>query len=270
MSNNHAPIPGLGDHAVGFPHSASGWGVLAFTLVFGAELIGILHWGFSLGAAQRRVAEEAGSIELHARETSSLSKQIRAQAQELVFLQSLPNILPKERNTLRTQKVVAAEVQTLRTKVGSRLHGALHVVVDAKANVLYLKKGLKLLWQADCSVGRGGVLKDKRTGRRWEFVTPRGEFRVRGKRENPVWHKPDWAFVESGQPVPPPEDPLRQAQGELGAYVLDLGDGYLIHGTKDEAGLGRPVSHGCVRLGVEDLAKLYQEVPVGTKVYIIY
>ena len=74
-----------------------------------------------------------------------------------------------------------------------------------------------------------------------------------GKAENPLWRKPDWAYVESKEPVPPPEDPARMTPGELGAFVLNLGDGYLIHGTKNEAGLGRPASHGCVRLGAEDL-----------------
>ena len=146
--------------------------------------------------------------------------------------------------------------------------GSLHVVVDAKANKLYLKKGLKLLWQADCSVGRGGTLVDAKTGRRWEFVTPRGEFRVIGKAENPEWVKPDWAFVEAKEPIPPPEDPSRKVPGELGAYVLNLGDGYLIHGTLHEELLGRPASHGCVRLAAADLKKLYETVPVNTRVYI--
>ena len=121
-----------------------------------------------------------------------------------------------------------------------------------------------------CSVGRGGTLLDKATGRRWEFVTPRGEFRVAGKGTNPLWRKPDWAYVEQSQPVPPPEDPQRFVSGELGAFVLNLGDGYLIHGTKDERVLGRPASHGCVRLGAEDLAKLYAAAPVGTRVFIFY
>ena len=49
-------------------------------------------------------------------------------------------------------------------KVGGRLRGSLHIVVDAKANKIYLKKGLKLLWQADCSVGRGGTLVDNSDG----------------------------------------------------------------------------------------------------------
>jgi L,D-transpeptidase YbiS len=246
------------------------WLAILWLALMGAELAGIVRWSFALGSAQRRMDDYGAQIAASARETEARAREIRERSEELVFLQDLPNILPQEKSTLRTQKAVAGEVQLLRGKVGARLRGALHVVVDAKANVLYLKKGLRLLWKADCSVGRGGVLKDKRTGRRWEFVTPRGEFRVRGKKADPLWRKPDWAFVESKEPVPPPEDPSRLVAGELGAFVLDLGDGYLIHGTKDETKLGTAVSHGCVRLGAEDLKKLYESVPVGTRVFIIY
>jgi len=34
--------------------------------------------------------------------------------------------------------------------------------------------------------------------------------------------------------------------------------------------LGHPASHGCVRLGADDLKKLYETVPVGTRVFIFY
>lgn len=41
-----------------------------------------------------------------------------------------------------------------------------------------------------------------------------------------------------------------------------------IHGTNAESALGAPASHGCVRLGNEDIVSLYDEVPVGTEVVI--
>ncbi|MDE2510823.1 MAG: L,D-transpeptidase, partial [Elusimicrobia bacterium] len=198
----------------------------------------------------------------------ALARESVAQSREAEFLEGLPNILPEDKGYLRTQKAIEGEVSALRMKVGRRLKGALHVVVDAKANKMYVKKGLKLLWSADVSVGRGGLLADKKSGQRWEFVTPRGEFRVIGNGVNPKWRKPDWAFVEAGEPVPPPDDPARFVDGELGAYFFNLGDGYLMHGTRNEEMLGRPASHGCVRIGAADLEKLYSTVPIGTKVYI--
>jgi len=203
-----------------------------------------------------------------AREVVALTRRTKAQTQEIDFLQSLVKVMPEERGFVRTQRAMSEEVEALRAKVGYRLKGDLHVLVDTRANKLYVKKGLLLLWEADCSVGRGGILKDRVTGRRWEFVTPRGVFEVHDKFEKPQWTKPDWAFVESHEPVPPPDDPKRKVDGELGAYVFNLGDGYLIHGTKTPELLGRPVSHGCVRLGADDLKRLYETVPRGTKVYI--
>lgn len=217
---------------------------------------------------QAQIEHMAFTNSQNARDVLALTNAIKAQSSEIDFLQSLVKVLPEEKGFIRTQRAIADEVEVLRAKVGRHLKGQLHILVDTRANKLYLKKGLTLLWQADCSVGRGGILKDPVTGRRWEFVTPRGEFEVLDKIEKPLWTKPDWAFVESGQPVPPPDDPSRKVEGELGAYVLNLGDGYLIHGTLTPQLLGRPVSHGCVRLGADDLKKLYDAVPKGTKVYI--
>ena len=41
-----------------------------------------------------------------------------------------------------------------------------------------------------------------------------------------------------------------------------------IHGTNAESVLGTPASHGCVRLGNEDVIEVYNDVPVGTEVVI--
>jgi lipoprotein-anchoring transpeptidase ErfK/SrfK len=41
-----------------------------------------------------------------------------------------------------------------------------------------------------------------------------------------------------------------------------------IHGTNDEARIGRAMSHGCVRLRNADVIQLFDLVPVGTAVWI--
>jgi hypothetical protein len=66
--------------------------------------------------------------------------------------------------------------------------------------------------------------------------------------------------------VPPLGTRQRAVSGELGRYRLDLGDGYLLHGTPHTESVGRPSSHGCMRLGDEDIAWLFEHVPVGTRV----
>jgi len=243
-------------------------GLVVWLGAFGWKACAVSRAGGALSREVDRQEGEAAALDRGSRRLEVLALESVAQARELEFLHGLPNILPEDKGYLRTQKAIGDEVSVLRAKVGRRLKGTLHLVVDAKANKLYVKKGLKLLWQADVSVGRGGTLSDKKSGRKWEFVTPRGEFRVIGKALNPKWRKPDWAYVEAGEPVPPPEDPSRVVEGELGASVLNLGDGYLIHGTKSEELLGRPASHGCVRVGAADLEKLYEMVPTGTRVVI--
>jgi hypothetical protein len=68
--------------------------------------------------------------------------------------------------------------------------------------------------------------------------------------------------------VPPFGTANRRIAGELGRYKLDLGDGYLLHGTPRESSIGKAVTHGCIRLLDADLELLYRSVPVGTAVYI--
>ena len=70
--------------------------------------------------------------------------------------------------------------------------------------------------------------------------------------------------------VPPAGSTQLRVHGALGPYALNMGDGYLLHGTNDfdEDSIGRAVSHGCVRLNNDELTRLYSIVPSGTPVYI--
>jgi hypothetical protein len=70
--------------------------------------------------------------------------------------------------------------------------------------------------------------------------------------------------------VPPMGTQQRLVPDALGPFKLDMGDGYLLHGTNiyNEDTIGDAVSHGCVRLTNEDLDRLYHIVPVGTPVFI--
>ena len=68
--------------------------------------------------------------------------------------------------------------------------------------------------------------------------------------------------------VPPIDTKHRQIEGELGHYRLSMGEGYMLHGTPYANSIGASVTHGCVRLHDDDIEWLYENVPVGTKVYI--
>jgi L,D-transpeptidase YbiS len=167
----------------------------------------------------------------------------------------------------REAQRLAGERERLQTTLERRVPRGPWIVIDQTHNRLRLMRGDETLLEAPCSAGSGMVLKEGAKGRVWVFDTPRGRFEVLSKTENPVWKKPDWAFVEEGEPIP--KDPAdRLEYGSLGEYALYFGNGYMIHGTLYERLLGRPVSHGCIRLGRDPLRQLYRQVPLGTPVYI--
>lgn len=98
-------------------------------------------------------------------------------------------------------------------------------------------------------------------------MTPRGTTRIIGKDVHPTWVPP--RSIREERPelpafIPPgPDNPL-------GDYALRLGwPGYFIHGTNKPFGVGRNVSHGCIRMYPEDIDRLFHEVAVGTPVRVV-
>src|SRR5258708_18668352 len=63
--------------------------------------------------------------------------------------------------------------------------------------------------------------------------------------------------------IPPMGTENRRVSGTLGKYKLNLGEGYMLHGTPDQNSIGLAATHGCVRLRDEDIEWLYENVPVG-------
>lgn len=99
------------------------------------------------------------------------------------------------------------------------------------------------------------------------YSTPTGVFRIVEKVKQPAWRVPP--SIRKREPdlpavVPPgPDNPM-------GTHAMRLSSGnVLIHGTHRPFGVGRRVSHGCMRLYPEDIPFLYSLVPKGTKVTIL-
>jgi L,D-transpeptidase ErfK/SrfK len=97
--------------------------------------------------------------------------------------------------------------------------------------------------------------------------TPMGVFRITEKTVQPSWYVPASILKERPELpniVPPgPDNPL-------GSHALRLSLGsVLIHGTNRPFGVGRRVSHGCIRLYPEDIPKLFDAAPRGTTVTIV-
>jgi lipoprotein-anchoring transpeptidase ErfK/SrfK len=68
--------------------------------------------------------------------------------------------------------------------------------------------------------------------------------------------------------IPPVGTLNRKVNGTLGKFKLDMGEGFLLHGTPLQNSIGLAATHGCVRLRDEDIEWLYHNIPIGTKVYV--
>ena len=127
------------------------------------------------------------------------------------------------------------------------------IVVHTAEHFLYVVQGNGRALRYGIGVGRDGF--------QWQ-----GLLKITRKQE---W--PDW--------IPPPEMIERQPYlprfmaggpgNPMGARALYLGATiYRIHGTNQPQTIGSAVSSGCFRLVNDDVADLYERVPVGTKVVV--
>jgi L,D-transpeptidase ErfK/SrfK len=122
--------------------------------------------------------------------------------------------------------------------------------------------------------------RDARPGERVEIQTwpvgigaevaesPVGRFRITSKDANPTWVVPDSIYEEMDEPkrvVPPgPDNPL-------GDYRIRTSiELYAFHGTNDPWTVGRPTTHGCIRLYPEDIERLYGLVSSGFPGEFVY
>jgi len=181
--------------------------------------------------------------------------------------QAVPDLPSDPGATRKLQSKLTVQNKQYATALQKLSPSGTYVVVDQTQNRLYVMNDDKIVRTAVCSAGSGMVLKASSGSKKWVFDTPRGVFKVRNKISNPIWKKPDWAFAEEGKTLPTnPQD--RFESGTLGKYALYLEDGYMIHGTLYTRLLGRSVTHGCIRLGPDDLQAVWDSVPVGSSVYI--
>jgi L,D-transpeptidase ErfK/SrfK len=103
------------------------------------------------------------------------------------------------------------------------------------------------------------------------WATPEGATKVMSHVRDPVWtpplsvrkdHEKDGDILPEKVP-PGPDNPL-------GRHMMRLGwPGYLVHGTNKPPAVGMRASAGCIRLYPEDIAKIYDLVPDGTKVTVV-
>lgn len=104
------------------------------------------------------------------------------------------------------------------------------------------------------------------------WPTPLTKGVIVSKTKNPSWIVPESIMREHEERgdylpavVPPgPDNPL-------GDYKMKLSiPGYMIHGTNRPEGIGRRITHGCMRMYPEDIENLFNQVSVNTPVHIIH
>lgn len=122
--------------------------------------------------------------------------------------------------------------------------------------VLKLEQRMVYVYQNDGIVASYPVAIGKP---QWE--TPKGNFKVIQKLENP-----GWTNFKTGERISPGKDnPL----GERWIAFWTDGKDYIgFHGTPDRASVGQAISHGCVRMYNEDIRQLYEVVKIGTPVIV--
>lgn len=107
-----------------------------------------------------------------------------------------------------------------------------------------------------------------------DWNTPLGVTKVVRKQKDPPWYPPESVrkeHIKRGDPPLPavvpagPDNPLGTR-----SMRLDIpGGAYLIHGTNNPDAVGMAITHGCLRMYPEDIERLFDLTPVGTRVTLI-
>jgi len=97
------------------------------------------------------------------------------------------------------------------------------------------------------------------TGKTFE-LTPEGTFTVTVKAINPYYRKKN---IQGGDP----KNPLGTRWIGFDADNTD-GRTYGIHGTNQPNSIGHYISQGCIRMHNQAVERLYDKIPIGTKIYV--
>jgi lipoprotein-anchoring transpeptidase ErfK/SrfK len=149
-----------------------------------------------------------------------------------------------------SNRSITVPVETVAPKVSESDIGPI-IVIKQSAYKLYMYDGSTLDDTYTVAVGEP------------KYPTPNGRFEILEKKKDPWWYPPKSDWAKDKKPIPPgPGNPL-------GPYWMDLGNGFGIHSTPDEASLGYSASHGCIRMSEWGAMQLFNMVKVGTPVYIV-
>jgi hypothetical protein len=149
--------------------------------------------------------------------------------------------------TLRAAAVLAAFSTPLSATgpaAGDTLAAEIRLVVNVASGRLDVWEGDSLAATYPVSVGLPS------------FATPTGSHRIQRVVWNPWWNPPPDAAWARGREATAPG-----AGNPMGRVKLFFrGPDYYIHGTTQERALGRPASHGCIRMANRDVMALARRI----------
>ena len=117
---------------------------------------------------------------------------------------------------------------------------ALAISVDLSERALLLMDGRRVVRRFPISIGAAN------------YPTPKGNFRISHMIWNPSWRPPPsgWARGKTYEPPGSPGNPMGRIK------IFFRAPDFYIHGTGFTSSLGRPASHGCIRMRNIDAAEL--------------
>ena len=126
------------------------------------------------------------------------------------------------------------------------------IVIRRGSNSLYLYDGPRVVRSFRVATGQA------------QYPTPLGNFEIVVRERDPTWNPPDSDWAKDAEPIPPgPGNPLGTRWMGISSPAVG------IHGTPDAASLGYSASHGCIRMAIPEAEWLFEQVEVGTPVYIV-
>jgi lipoprotein-anchoring transpeptidase ErfK/SrfK len=183
--------------------------------------------------------------------------EVRASPGAAVSTSMLGRELAQALSTPTAPHVVGVPVRALKPKVTTAMLAAeypAYIVIDRPDFKLLMYRHLRLARTYPIAVGRAGL------------ETPAGLHHILDMQVNPSWYVPHsaWAGSLAGEVIPPgPQDPL------VARLMAIDGQGDGIHGTNEPWSIGFAASHGCIRMLVPDVIRLYSQTPLGAPAYVV-
>lgn len=175
---------------------------------------------------------------------------------------------------LRTMKRQLAEMDLTRDALQRELEGRMkfatslksenfYLSIDSSARKLRFFYGDTILREADVAIGESRTVTT--SGRTWTFVPLKGAFPVEGKLVHHDWRVPEWLYVMNSQPIPASRPSVPDG---LGAYIIQLPNGYAIHSPPSSDSPLERAKPGSFMVEEDVLKAIWPQIRRGTQVYI--